>query len=95
LSRGARLNVWQAAKMGRLDDLKTLIDADPKLLNAANGWGTALHEAAYHGQLAVVEYLLSRGADASRLSSDERTPLKIAIQRGHPEVADLLRGHEP
>ena len=53
---------------------------------------TPLAWAAKHGQLDMVERLLSRGARPN-LPDDPpwATPLAWAIRRGHNEIADLLR----
>lgn len=49
---------------------------------------TALHEAASHGHLAVVEVLLQKSADADARSGGSRTPLHFAALDGHLKVSD-------
>ena len=55
---------------------------------------TPLHEAAQNGMLDVTQWLLDRGTNVNpRLSSGGKTPLELAIEHQHEEVAELLRGH--
>jgi ankyrin repeat protein len=54
---------------------------------------TPLHLAAEQGDLAMVELLLDHGADANQIThiDDPQTPLELAEQAGHTDVADRLR----
>ena len=55
---------------------------------------TPLHEAAQNGMLDVTQWLLDRGADINlRLSSSGKTPLALALEHHHDEVAQLLKRH--
>jgi len=55
---------------------------------------TPLHEAAQNGLPDVTQWLLDHGANINaRLSSNGRTPLALAIEHKHEEVAELLRKH--
>jgi ankyrin repeat protein len=42
---------------------------------------------------AVVKLLLERGADVNAKDDDRKTPLSLAEEEGHSDVADLLRQH--
>jgi uncharacterized protein len=54
----------------------------------------ALHGAVAYGHLAMVEWLLAHGVqDVNRPNFQQKTPLAVALERGHAEVADLLRRH--
>jgi ankyrin repeat protein len=56
---------------------------------------TALHWAVRGGQRDLVAFLIENGADVNRVGRKfdpaGETPLQTAMQRGHDEVADLLR----
>jgi ankyrin repeat protein len=53
---------------------------------------TPLHEAAQNGMLDVTQWLLDRGAAINpRLSSSGKTPLALAIEHQHVDVAELLK----
>ena len=55
---------------------------------------TALHWAVYNNDPAIVAQLVSDDrVDTSLKNTWNRTPLKIAIVRGHPECAKILREH--
>ncbi|HZY42578.1 MAG TPA: ankyrin repeat domain-containing protein [Anaerolineae bacterium] len=50
-----------------------------------------LHEAAQNGLLDVTQWLLDRGANVSAQLTNGKTPLALAIEAEHAEVADVLR----
>ena len=54
------------------------------------GW-TALHYAAGMGFRALVHPLLDRGADPLRVDEEGKTPLDVAIDADHHDIADVLR----
>jgi RNA polymerase sigma factor (sigma-70 family) len=54
------------------------------------GW-TPLHYAAGMGFNALVQPLLDRGADPSRLDEEGKTPLDVAIEANHPDIVNVLR----
>lgn len=66
--------------------------ADPDPVFASNG-ETPLHVAAQQWDVAMVEALVGRGADASRRRADGRTPYAVAELNGNREVAEWLRRH--
>ncbi|MDQ7824318.1 MAG: ankyrin repeat domain-containing protein [Candidatus Eremiobacteraeota bacterium] len=51
---------------------------------------TPLHIAAWYGQLAIAELLLSRGAALNKSDREGKTPLHMAAWYGHPDTAALL-----
>jgi ankyrin repeat protein len=52
----------------------------------------ALHGAVARGQTAMVRWLLDNGVqDVNRLNFQQKTPLAAAVERGHEEIAALLR----
>jgi ankyrin repeat protein len=81
-----------AAGIGDLAKVKELLAADPTLINVDQQTGTPLHNAAEAGQKAVVEFLLSKGADVNAESQvDLSTPLhEVANGSGNKEIAELL-----
>ena len=87
-----------AALFGRqLDAARLLVDrgADVTLARGGSGWKragwTALHYAAGLGFAALVGPLLDRGADPSRADEEGKTPLDVAIETNHHDIADTLR----
>jgi len=81
-----------AAREGHMEvaELLTTNGAD---VNAKDGVGrTPLHYAAYGGQKETAELLIGKGADVNAKGFGG-TPLDVAIEFRHPQIADLLRKH--
>jgi ankyrin repeat protein len=102
-ARGAYCDICTASHVGDLDRVRELLDHDPSLANRASeyvtyysGSGTPLRNAAASGHAAVVELLLSRGADPS-LPEEGIAPrghaLYAAAAHGHLGIARLLLEH--
>jgi hypothetical protein len=89
IQRGARLDANAAARLGMLDALRRLVDADPALVHARGGDGpTPLHVAATPE---VADFLLDRGADIDALDVDhESTPAQYAIRDRTPVARRLV-----
>ncbi len=88
IDRGAVLDVWSAAHLGRLDVLQTLIEADPAQVNAKGGDGKRpLHCA---GSVEIAEYLLDRGAEIDALDDDHHSTAAQYMVTGQPEICQLL-----
>jgi ankyrin repeat protein len=54
---------------------------------------TPLHILARSGNAEGVAALLGGGADINARTEAGQTPFGLAVERGHTEVADLLRAH--
>jgi ankyrin repeat protein len=52
---------------------------------------TALHHASYYGRPGALRALLGAGADPHVVDRDDRTPLAMAVRRGHEECVALLQ----
>lgn len=84
-------DIFTAAEQGDLESVKALLEANPQLIDAVDDAGyTAVHEAAYNGHTAVLEYLISRGGDINARSNSGSTPLHGAAFHGRLESARLL-----
>jgi ankyrin repeat protein len=77
-----------AAMSGRTDIADLLVAH-----GGGEGVDSALHGAVAFGHTAMTEWLLARGADVDVRNYEGKTPLRVAVDRGHDEVADLLRRH--
>ena len=80
------------ARMGNLDDMKTLAAADAALATTSDASGnTAVHVAAHNGFEEIVAWLLEQGADARAVNaSTGDTALHGATWKGHLEVVKVL-----
>jgi ankyrin repeat protein len=88
IARGATLDAKSAAKLGRLEDLRALVAADPSAVHQRGGDGqTPLHVAP---TVEVAEFLLDHGADIDARDVDhESTPAQYLV-RSHADVARFL-----
>ena len=88
IQRGAIVTVHAAARLGMMEKLKELIDADPQLVHARGGDGqTPLH---FASTVEVAEYLLDHGADMEARDLDhESTPAQYMLHE-RDEVARYL-----
>lgn len=81
----------------RLEAAKVLLaaGADLSIKRGGSGWPragwTALHYAAGFGFVELAEAFIERGADPKARDDEGRTPLQVAAEAGHLEVAELLR----
>lgn len=101
LSRGADVNAASqnpmkvapihAAVAGKNAEVIDLILSSNPDVNARQqqGW-TAIHSAAMHGDLALLEKLLARGADPMVKNDDGKTPLDLAREKGHEHIVAPL-----
>jgi RNA polymerase sigma factor (sigma-70 family) len=87
-----------AALFGRQVDAALLLierGADVRLARGGSGWKragwTPLHYAAGMGFSTLVHPLLDRGADPSRRDEEGKTPVDVAIDANHGDIADVLR----
>lgn len=87
LERGAILDPCSASRLGRMNELKAMLAADPQSVHARGGDGqTPLH---FAPTIEVAEFLLSNGADIDALDVDhESTPaqgmLRVLQKRHYP-----------
>ena len=51
---------------------------------------SVFHQACVYGDIRVVQLLINKGADVVLLTWTKLSPLKIAVQFGHYEIAELL-----
>jgi uncharacterized protein len=66
-----------------------LIDAGAPINEPEFGW-TPLHYAAHNNLPEIAQILLGRGADPRARTEDGKTPLDLAREKGHTQVAELL-----
>lgn len=85
------LQVRKAIKAGDVDTVSRLISGCGDLIDVQTPFGTFLHVAAAHGQLAVVKYLCSKGIDVNRNGGIAGgTALHLASSDGHYDIVEYL-----
>jgi uncharacterized protein len=90
------LDVFEAAAIGDVERLRSLLAADPALAGAWSEDGfTALHFAAFFGHPDAAKLLVERGADLEARSTNtqfalDAAPLHSASAAGQLEVCEVL-----
>jgi ankyrin repeat protein len=79
-----------AAREGRVNAVRYLLDQGADVNARDNSGHDALAEATYFAQIPVIKELLARGADINALTNGA-TPLDIALNRNDATVIDLLK----
>jgi ankyrin repeat protein len=93
---GFAANSHRYAPTGMLAAVKYLVEELGADVNAADHEGnTALHQAAARGDVAMIEYLVSKGADVTRMNREGQSTADMAngpVQRTqpYPEALKLL-----
>ena len=100
LSRGASLELNEAAAAGDLARVKQLIDADPSLAKSFSPDGfPVLALAAVFGNFEIAKYLHAKGGDVNAVSTNGSgyNALTGAVASGHTEIVKWLleNGAEP
>lgn len=81
--------LFHAAMSGNTDVTGLLLAS-----GGGEGINDALHGAVAYNHVAMAQWLLAHGVtDVNALNYEEKTPLKVAIEQGYSELADVLRAH--
>jgi hypothetical protein len=97
IGRGAPVDFFTACVLGRVDDVKAALEADPSRVNARGVHELpALYFAAIGGDIAVAKRLLEGGGDINA-KAESAAPIHGAVMGGSPEMVRLLleRGADP
>src|SRR5713101_9654877 len=87
------LDIFEASVLGKLEQVKNLVDNDPSIANSYSPDGfTPVALAAYLGQKDVTEYLILKGADVNAIAKNATgfTALTGAIANNHAEISKIL-----
>ncbi len=90
---GATPDAFDAAAIGDIECLRELLERDPDAVGALAGDGfSALHLAAWFGQVGAAELLLAKGADVESVAANgtDLRPLHSAAAGGHEVIVHLL-----
>ncbi len=77
--------MYHAALSGDVDIAELLYS------HGADDLGTALHAAVLKRHVPMARWLLEHGADTSAPNFAQKTPLQVALDTGHEDMAELLR----
>ncbi|WP_306335131.1 ankyrin repeat domain-containing protein [Streptomyces sp. KL118A] len=93
LAHGARTTLQDAATLGLLDRVASLVEGGAEGTDApdAADLTSAFWGACHGGQRATARLLLEHGADLDWIGYDDMTPLDIAVEAGADDVAAWLR----
>jgi ankyrin repeat protein len=93
IERGASLDIFEAAAVGRVDRVEEILRARPELVNAyADDGFTPLGLASFFCHGAVARLLIERGADPNAASKNTQrvAPLHSAVSRRQTLIAEAL-----
>jgi ankyrin repeat protein len=95
LSHGARQNIWSAIALGRADDVRRFVRAEPALLSARMSRNEhergPLHHAAAVNRIDMVRLLIDLGADVGAADATGGTPLTTAArEHADPGIIAML-----
>jgi ankyrin repeat protein len=82
--------LFLAAREGRLNAVRYLLDQGADVNVRGPHGHSALTEATYYGHLPIIKELVAKGADINA-KSEAGTPLDIAVHGSNPAVIDLLK----
>jgi uncharacterized protein len=97
ISKGATVDIFTAAALGKKEVVERYLKVDPKLVGSRDKHAndeTALHQAAWYGRKDVGELLLANGADVNARSSMGETPLHAAAAMNKVEFVSVLLAHK-
>ncbi|MGH7503965.1 MAG: ankyrin repeat domain-containing protein [Longimicrobiales bacterium] len=85
--------MFAASRDGDIGTVKRLVERTPSLATVEYNYTPPIHFAVREGHRDIAEFLLNHGADAGYRSYPfQEALLTFAEDRGHEELADLLRG---
>ena len=86
--------LFSAIRHNNLELLKYFIeeyDIDPNIRNYYGN--TVLHDCAWYNDFYIVKYLVGIGVELNIKDNGDRTPLRIAKENQHDEIASYLQAH--
>ena len=90
LERGAELDCYAAAALGRVEDVSSFLDADPSISTGTGVHGLpALFFAAVGGEVEIARLMRRHGADVNS-GAGGNTPLHGAAMVGRRQMAEWL-----
>jgi ankyrin repeat protein len=99
------VDIMESVEYGLTERILAILAQDPDAIRRnfseyplyplyAEGWYTPLAFAVIRGHTEVVHLLLDQGADATIRSPDDRRLYEIAQEKGHKQIAGLLKDYE-
>jgi ankyrin repeat protein len=77
--------LYHAALSGKVEIAKMLVEH-----GGGADAGNAIHAAVAQGHPDMLDWLLTYGADPNAPNYEGKTPLDVALERGHAQIADTL-----
>jgi uncharacterized protein len=90
--RGAKLDIFAAIDLNRIEEIQKLIAADADLLSRpqATEGDQPLHYACIDGRLAIIKLLVAKGADVNATTGVGNTPMHLVAEFGNKAVVAYL-----
>lgn len=84
------MDIFQAAKNGKITQIKRLIENGYNINVQDKYRYTPLAYAASNGHLEVAQYLLNHGAEVDLTDKFDSSPLQLAVLKNHEEIVKIL-----
>lgn len=94
LDHGAKVDLFQAAALGQIELVESILQQDADLIDAVDDRGrTALFHAARNNRFSTVKFLIERGADVNRSDAVGIAALHRTSQQCSDELIQYLIDH--
>jgi uncharacterized protein len=89
-STSPRSVIHTAARLGRVEEVRLMIQNETSLRSTDERGRTALHYAASRGHMSVARLLLNHGADIRLVDNRGDCPLRLAIRHNRFDIAHMF-----
>ncbi|MBN1272896.1 MAG: ankyrin repeat domain-containing protein [Candidatus Aminicenantes bacterium] len=84
-------DLFNEIRHGNIENIKTILEKNPELVNTRQNGVYPLHQAVRFGQKEIATLLISKGAELNSKSTDGGTPLHFAEAAGKTDTAAFLK----
>ena len=89
IDKGADVNVEEKEKINPTHEI-SIEEPFKSMIDPISWTMTPLHFASKNGHLEIVKYLLAKGANKDKKTSDGKTPLDFAKEKNHKKIISIL-----
>lgn len=83
-------DIHSSIASGNLEKVKAILEKNPSLLDQDNGNGTPLYQAVRSKRMEIIQYLIDKGADVNKKTSNGMSPALYAAYHDECRIVELL-----